>query len=448
MPHPRRFFLGFVACLLVALWAGPLSAAIPQVVAGAGHALALKQDGGLLAWGDDGKGQLGLDRQLSVVTPQQILSIKLGLQPPQGALAAGSFHVLARLPDGSLWSWGNNANGQLGDGSIGSRSKPAAIQGIDNVTTMACGGYHSLAVMANGTVWSWGNNNHGQLGDDTTTQQFHPIQVMYTSDVIAVAAGYQHSLALKSDGTVWAWGLNDHGQLGQGSADNDSHTVPRQLTGLAHVKGIVTRRNHNLALMANGTVWAWGDNHNGQLGDGTTTDQYNPVQISGLSDIVAVANGSYHSLAVKANGTVWSWGNNQYGQLGDGTSSNQKNSPAQVIGLIDVVAVAAGWGHSLALKKDGTVWAWGMNDMGQLGQGSADESAHTAPVRVPTINDVTTLTSAGDSGLVADKNGMLWGWGDNSNGQIGGTQQLSRSVPNSVLGLTDLTIRYRKTGNR
>ena len=187
--------------------------------------------------------------------------------------------------------------------------------------------------------------------------------------LIALATGDYHSLALKSDGTVWAWGYNYYGQLGDGSTT--SSTTPVQVSGLSGVIALAGGYSHSLALKSDGTVWAWGSNYSGQLGDGSTTSSTTPVQVSNLDGVVALAAGSYHSLALKSYDTVWAWGYNYYGQLGDGStdsSTGNRSTPVQVSGLRGVIALAGGGYHSLALKSDGTVWAWGRNYHSQLGE--------------------------------------------------------------------------------
>ena len=198
--------------------------------------------------------------------------------------------------------------------------------------------------------------------------------------VVQVAGGSAHSLALKSDGTVWAWGYNVNGQLGDAN-NGTSRNTPVQVLNLAGVVQIASGGiRHSLALKSDGTVWAWGWNIFGQLGDGTNTDRNVPAQVSGLTDMVQIAGGQYHSLAVKSDGTVWSWGRNLDGQLGDGTDTNS-NVPVQALGLTGVVQSAScGFGHSLALKSDGTVWAWGANSQGQVGDGTTAQ--RSTPVQV------------------------------------------------------------------
>ncbi|MBI2916825.1 MAG: S8 family serine peptidase [Chloroflexi bacterium] len=339
------------------------------------------------------------------------------------------------VASGEAWAWGNNSEGQLGDGTTIQRNAPVQVSGLAGVTDVAGGGWHSLALSSAGTVWAWGWNDQGQLGDGTTTGRTTPVQVSGLTGVAAVAVGdYYHSLALKSDGTVWAWGWNYHGQLGDGTT-TDRHT-PVPVSGLTGVVAIAAGGYHSLALKSDGTVWAWGGNDNGQLGDDTQTNRTTPVQVSGLTDVTAIAAGGYYSLALKSDGTVWAWGRNVVGELGDGTTTG-RTTPVQVSGLTGATAIAAGGYHSLALKSDGAVWAWGYNNHGQLGDGTTT-NRHT-PVQVSGLTGVTTFAAGGLHSLALRSDGTVWAWGYNNNGQLGDGSTTNRHTPVPVSGLTGVT---------
>jgi len=303
-----------------------------------------------------------------------------------------------------------NGSGQLGNGTFTNSNTPAQVSGLSGVTAIAGGAEHSLALKSDGTVWAWGNNALGQLGNGTFTDSNTPVQVLGPGGVgnlsgvtaLAVGGGQNlHSLALKSDGTVWAWGFNNQGQLG--NATFTSSNTPVQVSGLSGVTAIAGGVFHSLALKSDGTVWAWGFNGQGQLGNGTNTDSNTPVQTSGLTGVRAIAGGNYHSLAMKNDGTVWAWGSNGVGSLGNGTFTSS-NTPVQVLGpggvgnLTGVTALAAGFENSLALKSDGTVWAWGFNIYGQLGNGTNTTSNTPAQVLgaggVGNLTGVTALAGA------------------------------------------------------
>jgi alpha-tubulin suppressor-like RCC1 family protein len=347
------------------------------------------------------------------------------------ALATGNFLFAEPLPGATPVAWGDGRVGQLGDGNFysGGVASPVQVRGLTSVTAIAGGESHSLALKSDGTVWDWGSGGGGRLGDGNfyTTGNpgvATPVHVINLTIVTAIAGGGDHSLALKSDGTVWAWGGGHNGQLGDGNfytnlADGyGGVATPVQVSGLTSVTAIAGGGAHSLALKSDGTVWAWGHGNQGQLGDGnfyTTGNQgvATPIQVSGLSSVVAIAacrmTGSGYSLALKSDGTVWAWGAGYLGQLGDGnfyTTGNQGvAAPVQVSGLSAVVAIDGGRFHALALKSDGTVWAWGGGFIGQLGDGnfytnpSGDLGGVATPVQVIGLSAVVAIAAGGDHSL-------------------------------------------------
>jgi len=334
-------------------------------------------------------------------------------------------------------AWGRNDYGQLGDGTYSYDSNtPVRVSGLTGIRAIAGGGLHSLALKSDGTVWAWGRNNYGQLGDLTFTTTSVPVQVVGLSNMTVIAAGFDHTLALERNGTVWAWGRNDYGQLGDGTNATTNGPVP--VSGLFGIRAIAGGGLHSLALKSDGTVWAWGYNLLGQLGNGTYTTSNTPVQVSGLTNVIAIAGGYFHNLALKSDGTVWTWGWNYYGQLGDGTYSYDSNTPVQVSGLTGMIALAGGGSHSLALRSDGRVWAWGSNDVGQLGNGGTNTTSNT-PVPVSGLIGVTVIAGGEFHSLALKSDGTVWAWGRNDRGQLGdGTNPpiVSTNTPVQVSGLT------------
>ena len=356
---PRSGYIG--AALLLSLNVSVGHGATPEmqrIAAGAEHSLGIKSDGSLWAWGANGVGQLGDGTTVDRISPVPIVA---GVT----ALAAGAFHSLALKTDGTLWAWGENWTGQLGDGSSLNRTSPVyVLSGVSDIAAAGDAIYgHSLALKTDGSLWAWGYNADSQLGDGTTATRKTPIQVM--NDVAAMEAGgfyiWFHTFAIKTDGSLWAWGYNRNGQLGDGTTTSRRNPV-QVLTGVA---AISTGASHTLALKTDGSLWAWGYNAYGELGDGTTTNRLLPVQV--LTGVAAVSTGAYHTMAVKTDGSLWAWGYNAYGQLGDGTTTN-RSTPVQV--LTGVAGVAGGNYFTLARKTDGSLWAWGRNNYGQLGDGT------------------------------------------------------------------------------
>jgi alpha-tubulin suppressor-like RCC1 family protein len=343
----------------------------------------------------------------------------------RATLAGGTSHSLGLRSDGTVWAWGLNTNGQLGDATTTQRKAPVQVSGITTAGAIAAGASHSVAALSDGTVKAWGLNTNGQLGDNTTTQRTSPVAVSTLTNVGAVAAGASHSLALKNDGTVWAWGLNTSGQLGDNTTTQ--RNTPVAVSGLTGVVAVAAGASHSLAVKSDGTVWAWGLNTNGQLGDGTTTLRKVPVQATTLAAVAMVSGGTSHSLAVKTDGTVWAWGLNTSGQVGDNTTT-QRLSPVQVTTLASVADIAAGASHSLAVKTDGTVWGWGLNTSGQVGDGTTT-SPRSAPVQVVGLTGISMIAGGATHSLAATSAGEVWAWGGNASGQIGdwtsGTNRLT-----------------------
>ncbi|MGE5579277.1 MAG: fibronectin type III domain-containing protein [Bacillota bacterium] len=399
---------------------------VTGVASGNNHNLALRGDGTVWAWGYNDDGQLGDGTTIQRTSPVQVSGLTGVI-----AIAAGDEHSLALKGDGTLWAWGRNNGGQLGDGTTTTRKTPVQVKGLTGITALSAGIYHTLALKGDGTVWAWGDNNYYQLGDPRISRATRPIQVSGLTGVTAISAGDCHSLAVKGDGTVWAWGRNHRGQLGVGSMTTGM--TPVQVPGLTGFTAVAAADDHSLALRGDGTVWAWGYNDCGQLGDGTTTLRTTPVQVHGLTGVTDVVASWRHNLAIKGDGTVWAWGHNRDGKLGDGTMTD-RITPVQVIGLAGVSVVAAGSDHSLALRGDGTVWVWGNNAKGQLGDGTTTQ--WTSPIRVPELTGVSAVAAGYCHNLVLKEDGTVRAWGRNEHGELGDGTTTTRKTPVHVPGLT------------
>lgn len=318
---------------------------------------------------------------------------------PKAVAVAGGFYSSAVLtPDGRVWTWGTNAQGQLGDGTNVDRATPGTVLNLDRVVAIAAGNYHVLALRDDRTVWAWGYNQAGQLGDGSRTNRNLPVQVVGLSGVIAVAAGAHHSLAVTTDGRLYSWGSDQKGQLGVGGAPDGLRVLPVEVTALGNVAAVDAFAATSIAVLADGSVWAWGENRLGQLGDGTTVDRFSPVP-NGVTNAVAVAAGGTASAALLSDGTVSTWGSNNGGMLGSGLPGN-RFTPGAVVSLTDVVGVDVGFGHMIALRVDGTVWVWGGNaDWGQLGLGLHIGFGTTVPLQVASVTGVRAVAAGGASSL-------------------------------------------------
>lgn len=438
---------------------------VAAVTAGYGHSVALKNDGTVWSWGYNQYGQLGdANHDTHSDTPVQVKGEDgIGFLTDTVAVEAGSYICIALKNDGTVWTWGGNQHGGLGNGTHGlfnwSDTPVQVIKALREVTEVAAGSYHTVALKTGGTVWTWGDNDWGQLGDDNSgTDSGVPVQVVgeggsgFLTDVTAISSDSLFSAALKDDGTektVWTWGYNYNGQLGNGNhgegADSDT---PVQVVGeggigfLTDMVAVVAGNAHTVALKDDGeekTVWTWGANGSGQLGNDTHggfNDTDTPVQVVGeggidyLTDVVAVAAGYNHTMALKNDNTVWTWGENDHGQLGNDDIAIDTDTPVQVVGkggidfLTDIATITAGSDHNMVVKDDGTVWTWGKNDRGQLGNGNTGTDSDT-PVQVVGadgtgfLTGVVTVSAGKDYSLAIKDDGTVWTWGKNDRGQLG-----------------------------
>jgi alpha-tubulin suppressor-like RCC1 family protein len=323
-----------------------------------------------------------------------LLSLSIALPPVTYAATPwyshGRSHTLTLTQDGKVWSLGGNKFGEMGIGVFGGENlEPRLIEELEGVSAALAGGSHSVALKNDGTVWVWGFNGSGQLGDGTTKSSPLPMKVSGLSDVKAIATGSSHIVALKHDGTVWAWGGNRSGQLGNG--EYQDCMTPVQVAGLKDVTAIAAGAFNTAALKKDGTVWSWGFNAKGQLGNGGKERSNVPVQVSGLSDVHAIAAGDWHVAALRRDGTVWGWGSNHASQLGTILVSSSR-IPVRIPGVDNIVDITASLGHTIAIAKNHNVWAWGDAGTGQWGNGSSLDGSVT-PVRVTGYNGYITVAA-------------------------------------------------------
>ena len=346
----------------------------------------------------------------------QVLNTFLMLET---SISGGKGLTCAKRSDGKLWCWGSNTSGELGDGtqSLG-RSTPAPVSSalVGEIGQFSASD-HTCSRQKDGRVWCWGANGTGQVGDGTTTARYAPVPVTALGNQVAKvsATGLLGTCALKMDGTAWCWGYNP--VYGVSFTQFDRTPVP--ITALGNqVIDIKTGAYVFCALKMDGTLWCWGDNYFGQLGLGDTATRTTPVQVAALGDqVVDLRLDGGATCALKADGSMWCWGYNGNGQLGVGDTL-KRTLPTQVIALgTQVVGMATGTSHTCALKADKTVWCWGSNTYGQLG--NASDIQRTSPVQVVLPGPVKSISAGAYHNQALLENGAVFTWGQNSQGSLG-----------------------------
>jgi len=342
-----------------------------------------------------------LDVTVTVNTTRSSLPTTSLVSQKWQSVTTGERHNLGITNDGTLWAWGNNIFGQLGDGTNNNISLPKLINSDTNWQSVFAGKSHTLAIKSDGTLWAWGLNDNGQLGDGTTINRNTPVQIGSDSDWSEVSCGNLHTMAIKKDGTLWGWGNNFYGQLGDQT--NTDRKIPTQLSKNIYWKKVSAGWFHTIAINEDGTLWAWGENFWGRLGDGTTDNKNTPTKISIITTWKLIAAGRYHSLALRSDSDqCYTWG------YLDGPSPSVKRliDRGGYINGNNWKAAAVGAGTSFALNKNNVLWAWGKNNVGQLGN-VLPTSGVQFPTKAWDKDNLTLLSSWGDHSLAVQNDTIL-----------------------------------------
>jgi alpha-tubulin suppressor-like RCC1 family protein len=343
-------------------------------------------------------------------------------------VSAGLYHAAAIKEDGTLWSWGRNVNGELGDGTNLIKNYPVQTSLSNDWKEVQCGGFHTIALKNNGTLWAWGRNDYGQLGIGNTINSNIPIQIGSDSNWAELGAGSYTNGAIKKDGTLWMWGNNANNEIGDGTTINK--LVPVQI-GIDKNWNTISKKGSTQkhAIKTDGTLWGWGLNLFGELGNNTLSNAPTPIKIGIDSTWLEVQSSSSFSAGIKSNLKVYTWGDNQYGQLGLGNNVNQL-LPTEITNLNSINKLALGKDHNMVLQSSGLMYAWGKNDVGQLGNGNTINS-----------NVSTSLPSAlfgwrqgmgGYSFSIALDGGDIYTWGNNNFGQLGDSTYVNKTMPTKI----------------
>ncbi len=451
-----------------------LSSGVQAIAAGSFHTCALTSSGGVKCWGSNDAGQLGDGTRLGRSVPTDVSGLSTGVV----AVASGWAHTCALLSTGSLRCWGENQNGQLGNGERLDRLTPTDVTGLSSgVVYMAAGAAHTCAITSSGDVKCWGQNGSGQLGTGTYSDRLTPTDVIdLSSGIVSLATGGFHTCALATSGGVKCWGSNLFGELGDGTTITGNR--PADVSGLSSgVTAISAGGDHTCALTHQGGVKCWGRNEAGQIGNGTRTIKLTPTDVAGLTAGQAtVAAGMLHTCALSTLGGVKCWGGNYFGQLGDGTQTDRifaadvtglssgvaaiaaglvhtcaltssggvkcwgsrtdRLTPTDISGLSSgVMAIVAGWGHNCALTASGGVMCWGWNDSGQLGDGTTTK--RETPTDVTGLSSgVVAMSAGGNHTCALTSSGGVKCWGENVYGQLGDGTQTTRLTTTEVTGLS------------
>ncbi|HEY5948164.1 MAG TPA: hypothetical protein VIV40_21860, partial [Kofleriaceae bacterium] len=346
------------------------------------------------------------------------------------AIAAGGGHSCAVRNDGTVWCWGRNDFGQLGDGSAADSDLPVQVVTLTKVAAVEAGDLHTCALDEMGQVWCWGSNGSGQLGDGTTSDSRTPVQVRDLSGVTQLSVGTEHACALKGDGSVACWGDNENGQLGDGSMTARPAPTPLGLTG---VKAISAGKDLSCAVLGDGSAQCWGENNDGELGVGDVNAHAQPTAVAGVTGVKAIAAGTDFTCFMTTEGFVFCSGVNDDGQLGSGTFTSS-NRPVLTQIPVRAVSIDAGSVNACARDEIDNTWCWGVGGDGR----NLDDSYSSRPLPVRgLVENVEQVSVGGEHTCVLDQAGAIRCAGFNRRGQLGDGRRITAGAPIQIEGVTN-----------
>lgn len=441
-----------------------------QITTKGNFSLAKKVDGTIWAWGENQLGQCGDNTTTNVLSPKQI-----GNNDTWKEVFAGKNHAGAITSYGAIFLWGDNNQNQIDSTSTAFYNSPQKINIGKNFTKLALGENHSIALKANGSIWGWGSNQMNQISSDSLNSIVNPIKINNQNNWVAIYASKNSTFGLQAQGSLKGWGDNTSNQIIDSNATiqnpiliskNNSEwvslnggpytTVAIQSNGNLFVFGDTPAngawgyfqepqkvgndsnwvagfagQNHYFGLKADGTLWAWGYGQNGKLGNGASNNQQTDIQVDTSHNWLEAGGTSISSLALKADGTVWTWGWNFSGNLGSGSANNTiRNIPGKMGIDSTWINIDAGISFLMAQKSDGTLWGWGKNTQGQLGTGGTSDYAYPYPVNGS--NSFKRFVCGGDNGFGLTADGRLFGWGFNNSGELGKGSTGNSNFPTQV----------------
>ncbi len=386
---------------------------------GGSHTCAIRRSGTAWCWGYNASGQVGDGTTVNRLVPTRVSGASEWTR-----ITTSGQHTCGIRADGKASCWGSRQSGQLGDGVGGFATSPARLPaGPPAWATVDAGGGHSCGLAADRTLWCWGGYTGTSPGTDT------PTRLGSATDWAGVSAGYLHSCGLRDSGTAFCWGYGSDGQTGNGTT-GQFLLLPTQVGANSDWTQIKAGGYHSCGIRTSGALWCWGRNYEGQLGDGTNTLRTSPTQVGTATDWATVTPGTFHTCGIRNDGTLWCWGSNRYGERGDGATSSQRTNPTQVGTATDWATLTTSQHHTCATRTDGTLWCWGYNGFGALGDETTTD--RITPTQVGIATD-WAAASAGDTHTCGTRtDGTLWCWGYNEFGALGDGTTLRRLTPTQI----------------